>query len=379
MANFSFRENHLFNILDTFDSVRGPLDLFLRNYCRAHKALGPKDRRFISEAVYGITRWQGLIDHLCPTKPPTWEKRYSIYKDFEPTQYLNDASIPPHIRVSFPQNFFQFLSDALGEEEALKFCLTCNAPAPTTIRANTLKISRDALLAKWKDLYEISPCKYSSAGIVFHKKINFFELTEFKEGLFEIQDEGSQLIADLVQASPQDRVLDYCSGSGGKALALAPRKQGKGQIYLHDIRPATLLEAKKRLKRAGIQNAQIVLPSDRPKKNELKGTVHWVLVDAPCSGTGTLRRNPDMKWKFDLSLVERLVQEQRTIFEEALKFMNPKGHIVYATCSVLPQENEEQIAFFQEKFNLKLVGEPFKCTPLPGEMDGFFGAVLKMI
>jgi 16S rRNA C967 or C1407 C5-methylase (RsmB/RsmF family) len=152
--------------------------------------------------------------------------------------------------------------------------------------------------------------------------------------------------------------------------------QHTGQFFLHDIRSQALLEAKKRLKRARIQNAQILLP-DSTHKSRLLGKMDWVLVDAPCSGTGTLRRNPDMKWKFTLDSIERLVQEQRTIFAEALSYVKPGGHIVYATCSVLPQENEKQSLFFQQEHSLVQVGSCLSTHPAPQEMDGFFGVVLK--
>jgi 16S rRNA (cytosine967-C5)-methyltransferase len=375
MSNFSFRENHLFRILDTFEFERGPLDLFLRNYFRANKAAGSKDRRFISETIYGMIRWKGLIDYLCGEKP-TWQARFEKYQNLAPEKYADNENIPLHVRVSFPQSFFKVLSDALGEEKAFKFCLTCNETAPTTLRVNSLKTDRETLFSKWQALYPISRTEHSASGIVFHKKINFFDMDEFKEGCFEIQDEGSQMIADLVAATPKDRVLDFCAGSGGKTLAFAHKLQNKGQIYLHDIRDNALLEAKKRLKRAGIQNAQILHYDDISKKNILKGTCHWVLVDAPCSGTGTLRRNPDMKWKFDPQIIENLVKDQREIFEEALTFLHPHGKIVYATCSILPQENEEQLQFFMEKFKLKLLHEPFFTEPVSKGMDGFFGAVL---
>jgi 16S rRNA C967 or C1407 C5-methylase (RsmB/RsmF family) len=205
--------------------------------------------------------------------------------------------------------------------------------------------------------------------MIFHQKINFAELPEFQEGLFEIQDEASQLISMLVEATPKQQVLDYCAGSGGKTLAFAPLLKNSGQIYLHDIRPQILLKAKKRLCRAGIQNVQFCLPKH-------KKSMDWVLVDAPCTGSGTLRRNPDMKWKFDSSLLNRLVAEQRQIFEQALEYLKPSGKIVYATCSLFPQENQDQIQYFQEKFGLKLAKEVFQSFPEKNGMDGFFAAVL---
>jgi len=187
-------------------------------------------------------------------------------------------------------------------------------------------------------------------------------LPEFKAGFFEIQDEGSQLIANHVTASPGDHILDYCAGSGGKTLAFAPKMKNKGQIYLYDIRPYTLIEAKKRLKRAGIQNAQL-LDDKKLKKRGLHSRMDWVLLDVPCSGTGTLRRNPDMKWKLTPETFTRLVEEQRKIFDSAFKFLKPNGKIVYATCSVFPEENEEQIATFIEKYGLKLLHTPFLSFP----------------
>lgn len=351
-----------------------PLDAFLRQYFRQHKAIGSKDRQEVCETLYGMVRWRALLDHLCD-RPITWEKRLEIFLKMDPLDYQKDVSIPPHIRVSFPKFIFNTLKEAYGEKKALELCLNSNSPAPTTIRVNPLKITREELLQKWKGLYHISPCDSSPLGIIFHKKENFFALPEFKAGLFEVQDEGSQLVADKVDARPGDHVLDYCSGSGGKTLAFAHKLEGKGQIYLYDIRSYILSEAKKRLKRAGIQNGH-PLTLNHLKKKGLQGRMDWVLLDVPCSGSGTLRRNPDMKWKINSEMLERLVSEQRKIFSEALKFLHPNGRIVYATCSVFPEENERQVSLFIKEYNLKLVSPPSLSFPENGKMDGFFSAVL---
>jgi 16S rRNA C967 or C1407 C5-methylase (RsmB/RsmF family) len=322
-----------------------------------------------------MIRWMGLIDHFSP-RPLTQEGRLEAFLKLRPIDYHNDQSIPPHIRVSFPKQFYELIVRSLGEEKAWEFCLRCNEQAPTTVRANLLKTNRDDLLARWKDHYAVAPCAASPVGILFRERANFFSLPEFKEGLFEVQDEASQLVAALVEARPGDHVLDFCSGSGGKTLAFAPFLQGKGQIYLHDVRDSALEQAKKRLYRAGIQNAQLLASGDS-KKNLLKEKMDWVLVDAPCSGSGTLRRNPDMKWKFSEDDLNRLVSLQREIFQTALVFVKPQGTIVYATCSVLPQENEEQVRFFEETCGVKLQGTPFSSFPSHGGMDGFFAAVFK--
>jgi 16S rRNA (cytosine967-C5)-methyltransferase len=262
-----------------------------------------------------------------------------------------------------------------GEEKACDLCRISNKPAPTTVRANPIKITREALMDRWKTRFKITPCSHSELGIVFLEKTNFFSLTEFQEGLFEVQDEGSQLLSKLMQVQPGQQVMDYCAGSGGKTLAFANQMQGKGQIFVHDIRTHALMEARKRLRRAGIQNAQTI-EAESPNLKKIKKKMDWILVDAPCSGTGTMRRNPDMKWKFTEEMLVRLVGQQRVIFEKALSFLKPGGHIVYATCSMLKDENQDQIAHFLKTYPIDIVGEPFQSLPTEGGMDGFYGVVM---
>ena len=288
------------------------------------------------------------------------------------------SALPPHVQVSFPKFFYDHLVSAYGEPRARELCLNSNKQAPTMVRVNTLKTTRSDLFEMWGKEYDVSLCQKSETGIIFHKKINFFGLPEFKEGLFEIQDEGSQLVASHMRVSPNDHVLDYCAGSGGKTLAFAPTMKNKGQIYLYDIRPRALIEAKKRLKRAGIQNAQI-LDEQKLMKRGMSGRMDWILLDVPCSGTGTLRRNPDMKWKLKPETIVRLVEEQKRIFHKALKLLSPNGKIVYATCSILPEENERQIERFMKEYHLKLDAPYFQTFPQDGEMDGFFCATLSRI
>lgn len=374
MDQHQFRKLHILSLLKEYEEKPIPLDLHISNYFRSHPSLGSKDRKEIAETVYGIIRWQGLIDFIVHKR--NWEERLALWhtQDFKENSKRTD--LPPHIRVSFPKNLFEKILESHGKDLGEKICLESNEPAPTTVRINPLKTTREKMLNLWKEHYEVSPCTLSKLGIIFHKKINFFSLPEFKEGLFEVQDEGSQLLAELCQVTPGEQVMDYCSGSGGKTLAFAHRMENKGQIYLHDIRPHILKEAKKRLKRAGIQNGQII-EYDDPKLKKLKKKMDFLLVDAPCSGTGTLRRNPDMKWKFSEDMLKRLVSEQRIIFEKALSFLKSNGRIIYATCSILKQENEEQVAHFLKTYPLQLAGEMFKSLPEIGGMDGFFGAVFE--
>lgn len=376
MKKIPFREHHLLTLLEGYSAQNLPLDLFISNYFRFHKALGSKDKAFIAESSYSLIRWQGLLDFLLPPNA-TWKDRFDKYQSTDLQSYLNDSAIPPHVRVSFPKELFDSLVRSLGEETAVEVCLASNTQAPTFIRANTLKISREDLLKRWESIYRVNPCTQAPHGIIFHDKMNFFTLPEFKQGLFEVQDEGSQLLASLVDPLPGQQVLDFCSGSGGKTLAFAPSMQNRGQIFAHDIRKQALLECRKRLKRAGIQNAQQVAHDEEARLKKLKKKMDWILVDAPCSGSGTLRRNPDMKWKFTSEMLARLVSQQRVIFEKALSFLKPDGRIVYGTCSVLKEENQEQIEHFLKTYSLEIVKPVLQTLPSVGSFDGFFGVVLK--
>ncbi len=371
----SFREHHLLQVLELYEKapVTLPIDRLLRTYFRTHRAIGSKDRRFIAQALYDMVRFRGSLDAL-NSPPHSWKKRLTTYTQTPWQEALKNRDFPPHIRLSFPKELYSLLIHSLGKERGEEFCRLSNQQAPTTVRINPLKTTREEMLKRWSSLYDVAATERAPWGIVFAKRENFFGFAEFKEGLFEMQDEGSQLLAELIDAKPKEHVLDYCAGSGGKTLAFAHKLQGQGQIYLHDIRASVLQEAKKRLKRAGIQNAQTVL-GEALKQKRLKSAMDWVLVDAPCSGTGTLRRNPDMKWKWSQEDFERVLAKQRAIFEEALSFLSPTGKIVYATCSVLPQENERQVEHFTKAFALKI--ERVHHIPLePGGPDGFFGAVL---
>jgi len=379
MTKKPFREHHLLQLLDQYSGRRTlPIDCCIADYFRANKALGSKDRGAIAEAAYGMLRWKGLLEYLSPHHKGDWEVLYNQYNNVNIGEKLNDPSIPLHIRFSCPYMLFDLLVQSYGKERACELTLNSNEQAPATVRVNTLKITREQLLKRWAGEFDVSPCKISPNGIVFNTKVNFFSIKEFKEGFFEVQDEGSQLLAALIEAKPGDQIMDYCAGSGGKSLAIAPPLQGKGQLFLHDIRLHALQEARGRLKRAGIQNAQVI-PDQSPALKGLKKKIDWVLVDAPCSGTGTLRRNPDMKWRFDEETIPKLVGQQRMIFEKALSYLKPGGYIVYATCSLLKQENQEQVAHFEKTYGLQTVRPIFQSWPAPGGMDGFFGAVLQKI
>lgn len=374
MSTIPFRTYHLMQIMHRYAEGGIPLDRLLYRYLREHAAIGAQDRRDISAQAYHYVKHVRLIDAL--TQPPKTLDRLLATVAHLPTKEALDAmQLPLPVRYSVPDVLWNLIMNAYGEEKAIAIADAWNGEAPTTIRANLAKISREALIERLSSL-GAQPCQEAPAGIVFPKRLPLFGLPEFREGLFEMQDEASQLVSELMAVSPGDQVMDFCAGSGGKTLGFASRMQGKGQIYLHDIRPAALIEARQRLKRAGIQNSQLLFP-DSPQLKKCYQKMDWVLVDAPCSGTGTYRRNPDMKHTFTMEALTRLRSQQRVIFEKALSTVKPGGHIVYATCSVLPEENEEQLAHFLHTYPVILKPNRVQTLPTHGGMDGFFAVVLQ--
>lgn len=369
-----FRKNHLLKILSSYDESQGPLDLLLRNYFKANKSIGSKDRKEIYETIYGMIRQLGLIDS-CILSPHTWEKRLDIFLEKNFLSKQKDFSLPANVRLSFPKNYYNMLKEQIGEEEANEFCRISNQQAPITLRANPLYTTRDELLHTLKENYDVSKTTFSPLGITLSSREALFSLDLFKKGYFEMQDEGSQLVALEVAAKDNEHVLDFCSGSGGKTLAFAHQMNGKGQIYLHDIRKSALQQARKRMKRANVQNYQILDDFAQFVKKK-RPLFDWILLDVPCSGSGTLRRNPEQKWQFTDEMVFRLVDIQRKIFDQVLPFLKPGGRIVYATCSVFPIENQRQIDYFCSKYHLKQLKAPFQSFPVEGGMDGFFAATL---
>lgn len=366
-----FRETHLFSFLRRFDARSQPLDRALSDYLKAHKSIGAHDRRDLSECVYSLMRWKGLLDHLLDQES-AWEDRYALWRNLDMSRL--PPRLPLWVRCGASRWLFQELAVAYGDEKAACLCRILNDPAPLTIRANLLKTTREHLLALWEKIYPVEPCLSSASGICFQRRLALTSFPEFKQGLFEIQDEGSQMIAALVRPKIGDQILDYCSGSGGKTLAIAAGMAGRGQIYLHDIRPGVLHEARRRCRRAGVQNAQFLHPG-HPRLHSLTSRMDWVLADVPCSGSGVYRRNPDMKWKVNDAMLGRLIEEQREIFTRALSYARPGGRIVYATCSLFQSENERQAEFFLKNLPVELSEPYLSILPAPNGPDGFFGAV----
>jgi len=281
---------------------------------------------------------------------------------------------PLEVRASLPPWLCERLVQLGGEALAL----STTKAAPHTLRANTLKGIRDDVIAALRA--EDVACEASarsSTGIRLLAPADLFRTKAFHAGLFEVQDEGSQLIAELCAAQAGEKVTDGCAGAGGKTLALAAAMQNKGSITALDVHGGRLTALQERARRAGAHNVRAVSLEDDPKiVKRLRGVCDLVLVDAPCSGTGVLRRNPDTSWRLVDDDVRRLVTLQRELLERYAPLVKPGGRLVYATCSLLPEENDDAVAAFVAAHPDFVVDTRLHLRPDRDGTDGFFAARL---
>ncbi len=368
-----FRTFHVLELIKEYELSFSPLDVFVNNYLKKHKAIGSKDRKFIRDKVFLLIRNRGLLDFLLDEKKLeiSWKNRYLELLDPNFDLRKNDPNYPEFLKLGFSQELYEVLYKEYGLEGVYDFYQVNQTEAPLTIRINPLKTSRDFLMTLWKDVYQCVLCKKAPLGIKFLKKYPLNHLPEFKKGFFEIQDESSQQTISVINFSKQDKVLDFCAGSGGKSLAFSHLVN---KVYLFDIRTNILKKARQRFQKAEIKNYEIFFSLKNMKNFEKFFDV--VIIDAPCSGTGTFRRNPEKIWNFSIKELNRLILLQRKIVKKALTFLKPKGKLIYITCSILLKENEEQIAFFEKNYGLEVNSEVLKIWPKKQEGDGFFSVCL---
>ena len=331
--------------------------------------MGSKDRAFAAETVYGCLRRKAELEALAaPVLPSelsderriqwlvgTYLLKYSGWsaRALAEAGFPGDAdalvtrvrstkieALPFSARINMPEWLAAKLVAQFGETGAIALSDALNRAAPVGIRANTLRTTRDELQAKLAaEEYPCELMKYSPIGLQRDKRGPMFNTDAFRQGLFELQDEGSQLLGLMTEAKPKEKVVDFCAGAGGKTLELAAMMQNTGVIYACDVSAGRLEKLKPRLARAAAFNSQVhpIRDEHDPALKKLAGSIDAVLVDAPCSGTGTLRRNPDIKWRpIDLDL---LTKTQASILEAAAQLVKPGGRLVYATCSLLDEEN----------------------------------------
>jgi len=369
-------------------------DRALERALRRERALYASERRAIAEAVYGIVRWQGQLDLLLGGRPSlalryaAWLARFGGLAPAEAARRLGVpaaplagltgagarlAAIPDPLdrlaaEASLPRWIAARFVDELGLEEARALAAAMNARAPLTVRANVLAGSRDDLRARLAaEGVGSEPTRFSPWGLVLDGRENAFALRAFKEGRFEFQDEGSQLIALACGARPGWVVVDACSGAGGKALALAAEMRNKGSLHALDSDADRLDEGRRRARRAGVHNlrSRVVAAGDEAdaQLQDLAGKADVVLVDAPCSGLGTLRRKPDARWRLAEGDPERFAATQRTLVRRFAALARPGGRFVYATCAIGRTENHEVADFAEREAGLR----PAPLAPLLGE------------
>jgi 16S rRNA (cytosine967-C5)-methyltransferase len=384
-----------------------PADRFLGNFFHQHRRkFGSRDRRFISEIIYSIFRnklyfemWAAhcnkhesefLVLLAAGLEGLLSAEDWNSLKTTIALDKLQAYSFPSSasrkdlsVRYSCPEWLVQKWTKQFGEEEARLVMESIQNRPPFVIRANTLKKSREELAAHWtKRGYDVTPTELSATGIRFKDRVNLFDSEEFRDGWFEIQDEGSQLVCEKVAPVPGEIIWDVCAGAGGKSLALAALMQNKGRIIATDIREKKLDDLRKRAQRAGVSN---IFPADLARLDELKiirNGIDKIVVDAPCSGTGTLRRNPDAKWKLKEEKFTSRQAEQLEIVEKALPRLKPGGRVYYVTCSLEPEENEQVVLALLEKHpELRLIpaGDSpdgfLHLMPHRQGTDGFFLAI----
>ena len=304
------------------------------------------------------------------------------------------ADMPQEVRLECPTWAIGPLQRRFGQAFDAEMAATL-VPPPLDLRVNPIKSTREAVLRDLTALdLRAEPTKLAPQGIRLRERLSLTRLAGLKTGEIEIQDEGSQLVALLVDAKPGDRVVDFCAGAGGKTLAIAAQMQNRGHVIACDVNEARLKRCAERLRRAGLHNVEtrVLVSETDPWVKRHKGGFDHVLIDAPCSGTGTWRRNPDARWRAPELGLTGLVALQARILASAARLVKLGGRVVYATCSVLPEENEAQIEAFlaaHPAFSVVplhqtapvLAGlvqsEYLSLTPLRHETDGFFAAVLQ--
>ncbi|MGH8729147.1 MAG: RsmB/NOP family class I SAM-dependent RNA methyltransferase [Burkholderiales bacterium] len=388
-------------------------DKELQDLFRAERELGAGDRAFVAETVYGVVRHLRSLMTLTQSSDSRALVLAALVKylgrnvrELAPWVSESEASqlaeikaadlglLPPAVSAELPDWLYSRLSSIYPETELSAMMRALNRPAPLDLRVNTLLAERNEVLAQLQaEGIAASATPYSPFGIrlASHPAINRHRL--FLEGKVEVQDEAGQLACVLVAPKPRDFVVDFCAGAGGKTLCLGALMRSHGRIYAFDVSAKRLAKFSPRLKRSGLSNVHVKVIESEAQVQRLAGKIDRVLVDAPCSGLGTLRRNPDLKWRQSPQSVAELTQKQAAILQAASRLVKDGGRLVYATCSILPEENDAIVAGFLESktdFSLIACGKILAGRQIPldtGEMlrlfshrhgtDGFFAAVIE--
>ena len=365
------------------------------------KRWGSKDRKFVAETIYEIVRWKRLYMEIAEVKEPftrdnvwrlfaVWAVLRGItlpdWKYFENTPVrrikgkFDELSKIRKFKESIPDWMDELGISELGEKTWSKELSAQNQQAEVILRVNTLKTTKEKLRAiLMDDNIETEFLKDYPDALILKERANVFLTQAFKDGLFEVQDASSQLVAYYLDVEPGMRVVDTCAGAGGKTLHLASLMKNKGQLIAMDIYESKLKQLKTRAKRNGVHNVEFRVIDSTKVIKKLHEKADRVLIDAPCSGLGVLKRNPDSKWKLKPEFVENIKKTQAEVLENYSKIVKPGGKLVYATCSVLPSENQEQIKHFlnsESGKNFTFVKDQ-KVLAHESGFDGFYMALLE--
>jgi len=392
-----------------------PADAVLSVYFRAHRELGQHDRAFVAETVFGVLRRRyGLEYHTGAATPRrlllAWLNRVQgmSLRQLEPLLGRDDAlwaaeiktqadsaPLPLHVAAELPPWLVAMLAAEMPESEILALGRALAQPAPLDLRVNALLTTREKVLRQLiVEGINAQPTPHAPLGIRIDGNPALSRNPLFTGGRIEVQDEGSQLLCYLLAPKRREMVVDFCAGAGGKTLALGVLMQSQGRLYAFDVSEGRLNKLKPRLKRSGLSNVhpQLLASENDIKVKRLAGKIDRVLVDAPCSGFGTLRRNPDLKWRQSEAGIAELAAKQRAILAAAAALLKPGGRLVYATCSFLRAENQDIVAAFlaaHPRFSLVPAnqvlaqqhialdtGEYLQLYPHIHGCDGFFAAVM---
>ena len=365
------------------------------------KRWGSSDRKFVAETIYEIVRWKRLYSEIAEVKEPF--DRDNLWRIFAVWAVLRGYPIPdwrqldgtPERKIkgrfdelskirTFKESIPDWMDEIgvkeLGEKVWSKEITAQNQPAKVILRVNTLKTTKEKLKAILMDLnIETEYLNDQPDALVLKERANVFLTDAFKQGFFEVQDANSQLVAAFLDVKPGMRVVDTCAGAGGKTLHIASLMENKGQLIAMDLYESKLKQLKLRAKRNSAFNIEYRIIDSTKVIKKLHEKADRVLIDAPCSGLGVLKRNPDAKWKLQPEFIDNIRKVQAEVLENYSKIVKPGGKLVYATCSILPSENQEQV----KRFLTTEIGKQFqfiedrKILASESGFDGFYMALLE--
>lgn len=389
-----------------------PADVTLSRYFKDHPRLGGRERGAIAECIYAVLRnktfytdfaggatmrrlvLMGMADAIGADALGGLTEEETAF--VARIQEIDRNLLPPKQRANLPEWLYEKFVAQYGEEETQQLAAVLNTPAPLDLRVNSLKADREKVIAELATAPIVAePTPYAPLGLRVRKKPQLQNLPLFKEGAIEVQDEGSQVLAQLLGARRGEMVVDFCAGAGGKTLAIGAIMRNSGRLYAFDVSEKRLAKLKPRMARSGLSNVHpVVIAHERDAKvKRLAGKIDRVLVDAPCSGMGTLRRNPDVKWRQQEGAIAEMTEKQASILDGAARLVKFGGRLVYATCSLLDEENDAIVQGFlathpdfelvpvskvlaEQRIPLEM-GDTLKMLPHKHGTDGFFAAVLE--